>query len=106
MHSDSNPHEIKKEVKVYLTVFGALLFLTLVTVGVSYLHLNLLGAVILALVIASIKAALVACFFMHLISERAIIYIVLIFTVIFFLALVFLPLTESHNVITGTQIVH
>src|SRR6476646_12088204 len=70
----------------YLFVFYALLFGTLITVGASYIpfgHKSLNIAV--ALVIASGKAFLVAGYFMHLISEKKMIYGILAFTVFFFI---------------------
>ena len=79
MSSDS-PEEIKKHLKLYLGVFIALLFLTMVTVGVSYIHLPVGKAIALALFVATIKASLVALFFMHLSSERKIIYATLCLT--------------------------
>jgi cytochrome c oxidase subunit 4 len=84
--------EIKKETRVYIMVFVALAALTVVTVGVSYLHLNFGAAIALAMLVATIKGSLVACYFMHLISERKLIYWVLILTLVFFLALMLLPL--------------
>jgi caa(3)-type oxidase subunit IV len=64
---------------------------TLITVGVSYLHLARPAAIALALVIATAKAGLVAAFFMHLISEKRVIYGVLALTFAFFLLVLFLP---------------
>ena len=90
--SGNSVEEIKKETRVYILVFVALAVLTLVTVAVSYLHLSPLAAIALALFIASIKGSLVAAFFMHLISERKLIYAVLILTAVFFLALMLVPL--------------
>lgn len=58
--------EIDQHVKTYVKVFGTLLFLTLVTVGVSYLHVGVAWAVFIALVVASLKGGLVMTFFMHL----------------------------------------
>ena len=84
--------EIKKETRVYVLVFVALAVLTLVTVAVSYLHLSVGAAVAVALFIAAVKGSLVAAFFMHLISERKLVYAVLILTLAFFLVLIFLPL--------------
>ena len=46
----------------------------------------------LALLVATIKGSLVACYFMHLLSERKLIYAVLLITVAFFMVLLFLPL--------------
>lgn len=84
--------EIKKETRVYILVFVALAALTLVTVGVSYLHLSFGAAVALAMFVATIKGSLVACYFMHLISERKLILWVLILTLVFFLVLMVVPL--------------
>jgi cytochrome c oxidase subunit IV len=49
----------------YLGIFGVLIFLTLLTVGVSYVHLGALNLAV-AIAIASVKAGLVVTFFMHL----------------------------------------
>jgi len=89
--------EIRKETRTYLMVFVALAFFTIVTVGVSYLHLSFGPALALALLIATIKGSLVACFFMHLISERKLIYSVLVLTAVFFVVLMFLPLGTFLN---------
>ena len=90
--SGHSAEEIKKETRVYIMVFVALAALTLVTVAVSYLHLSFGAAIALALFIATIKGSLVAAFFMHLISERKLVYAVLILTLVFFVALLLLPL--------------
>ena len=90
--SGHSAEEIKKETRVYIMVFVALAALTLITVGVSYLHLSVGAAIALALFIATIKGSLVAAFFMHLISERKLIYAVLILTLVFFIVLLLLPL--------------
>ena len=51
--------------KVYATTLGILLVLTIITVGAAYVNLGA-GNVVVALFIATIKATLVALFFMHL----------------------------------------
>jgi cytochrome c oxidase subunit 4 len=98
--------DFKHHVRRYLYVFYALLFGTLITVGASYIpfgnhHVN----IAVALAIACGKAFLVAGFFMHLISERKLIYGLLAFTGCFVLGLMFLtlsayadfpPLTVTH----------
>jgi cytochrome c oxidase subunit 4 len=94
---DNSPEAVAKEIRKYLYVFGALAVLTLITVAISYLHLPIHEAVILALVVASIKGSLVAAFFMHLISERKLIYAVLIVTVFFFGMLMWGPWHQRHN---------
>ena len=84
--------DIKKHVRTYIIVFISLLALTMVTVAVSYLHLEIREAVIVALIIATVKGSLVASYFMHLISEKKIIYFTLVLTAVFFIALMWLPI--------------
>lgn len=91
--SAEHAEAVKKQIRGYLIVFAALIGLTIVTVAVSYLHLNILMAVLVALFIAGIKGSLVAAYFMHLISERKAIFWILYLTAIFFIALIFLPLS-------------
>ena len=93
MELTSTEH-VKKSVRVYIIVFVALMALTLITVAVSSLHLNVGAAIAVALIIASIKASLVAGYFMHLISEKRLIYAALALTALFFLALMFLPVSH------------
>ncbi|HAL57563.1 MAG TPA: hypothetical protein DCP63_14110 [Bacteroidetes bacterium] len=83
--------------RIYVVVFVALLALTIVTVSLSYLHLSVFPSVLLALIVASIKGYLVSNYFMHLISERRLIYAILVLTGIFFLSLIFLPLSHFHD---------
>jgi cytochrome c oxidase subunit IV len=92
-----DPAEIDRHVKVYITVFVALMALTLITVAVSYLHLSTPKAITVALFVATIKGSLVACYFMHLISEKRLIYAVLIITVFMFIALLALPAITHGN---------
>jgi cytochrome c oxidase subunit IV len=89
--------DIDKHVRVYITVFVALMALTLVTVAVSYLDLPPVMAITVALFVATIKGSLVACYFMHLISEKKLIYAVLVITVIKFIALLALPAITHSN---------
>jgi cytochrome c oxidase subunit 4 len=81
---DNSPEAIRKEVRKYLTVFAALAGLTIITVAIAQFHLPTWQAVTLALFVASIKGGLVAAVFMHLISEKKLIYAVLILTAFFF----------------------
>ena len=98
--------DFRHHVRRYLYVFYALLFGTRITVGASYIPFgNHAINIAVALVIACGKAFLVAGFFMHLVSERKMIYGLLAFTACFVLGLMFLtlsayadfpPLTVSH----------
>ena len=90
--SGHSVEEIKQETRTYVLVFVALAALTLITVAVSYLDLTIGAAVVVALLIASVKGSLVAGFFMHLIGERKLIYYVLLLTLVFLVALIFLPM--------------
>jgi len=99
---DQHSQDFKQVVRRYLYVFYALLFGTGVTVLASYIpfgHHALNIAV--ALFIACCKAFLVAGFFMHLISERKMIYGILIFTVIFLAGLMYLTIwsTDASSII-------
>jgi cytochrome c oxidase subunit 4 len=89
--------DIDRHVRVYITVFVALMALTIITVAVSRLHLPVHIAVTVALLVATIKGSLVACYFMHLISEKRLIYAVLTVTAFFFVALLALPVVTVHN---------
>ena len=94
MASTTTDHaaDIDRHVRVYITVFVALMVLTIVTVAISRLHLSVPVAVTVALLVATVKGTLVACYFMHLISEKKLIYAVLALTAFFFVALLALPI--------------
>src|SRR3954462_13546560 len=83
--------DIDRHVRIYITVFVALMALTIITVAVSRLHLPVPIAVSVALLVALVKGSLVACYFMHLVSEKKLIYAVLAVTVLFFAVLMALP---------------
>jgi cytochrome c oxidase subunit 4 len=87
------------QVRGYIGIFGALLALTLVTVGVSYLHLPTAPTVVLGLAIATAKATLVVLFFMHLKGERPMVYWPLALTMFLFAALfAFILWTEGDHI--------
>ena len=110
--SDTHSHEhIAKHVRVYITVFVALLIGTLVTVGMYSVHFESVAlTVAIAVVIASVKAFLVAGFFMHLVSEKKSIYTVLAVTGFFFAGLMALTIWAMHdfpdNTVQTQQPVH
>jgi cytochrome c oxidase subunit 4 len=84
---------LAEHVRRYLYVFYALLAGTVITVLASYIPFgNHAFNIAVALVIACCKAFLVAGFFMHLISERKMIYGLLVFTVFFFAGLMVLTI--------------
>jgi cytochrome c oxidase subunit 4 len=86
-------HDVSKAVRTYLLVFGALMVGTLITVWASYIDFGTPGInILVALIIATVKAGLVASFFMHLIDERKLIYGLLGATVFFFVGLMYVTL--------------
>ena len=88
-----SPEHFSHHVRRYLYVFYALLVGTLLTVGASFIPWgNREINIGVALFIAICKASLVACYFMHLISERKMIYGIMGFTAFFFIGLMFLTL--------------
>src|ERR1700741_4075741 len=89
--------DIDKNVRIYITVFVALMILSIVTVAVSRFHLPVPIAVTVALIVAIIKGSLVACYFMHLISEKKLIYAVLALTAAFFVVLLVVPVITVHD---------
>lgn len=90
----SNAHshdDIKKHVRTYMVIFFALLVGTAVTVWLNSVHFESATLTIgIALFVAIIKAGLVAGFFMHLLSEKKAIYMMLAVTIFFFVAMMFL----------------
>jgi cytochrome c oxidase subunit 4 len=97
MAGDHSAADIDRHVRIYITVFVALMVLTIVTVAVSRFHFPLAIAVSIALLVATIKGSLVACYFMHLISEKKLIYAVLVLTAVFFAVLLALPVVTHEN---------
>lgn len=106
-HEHADPHsaadanhsieEAKKHMVSYAIIGVALIVGTLLTVWASYIHFeSRVINIIVALAIAITKGSLVAGFFMHLISEKKMIYSVLAVTVFFFASLMFLTLWSMH----------
>ena len=85
----------------YRNVFIYLLIGTALTVAASYLEFNvkdsIAGAIFVGLAIATIKGYLVAANFMHLNSEKKMIYWILLLTVFFLILLLFIPLLWDIN---------
>ena len=95
--STDHAADIDRHVRIYITVFVALMVLTIVTVAVSYLDLSVPMAVAVALLVATVKGTLVACYFMHLVAEKKFIYVVLAMTAFFFLVLLAVPMLTHSN---------
>ena len=98
-HGHHNDQEsIAKEKRKYLIVFGMLALLTILTVAAAeMLHLPPMETILVALAIAIVKGSLVAAVFMHLLSERKLIYAVLVLTVFFFGVMIWGPWHHRNN---------
>ncbi len=96
--SESEAARVREHLRVYVMVFVALAVLTVVTVAISYLHLPTALAISVAMVVATVKAGLVAGYFMHLLSEEKVILWLLLLCAAFLVFLFVLPLgTETGN---------
>ena len=91
--------DIRKHVRIYLAVFAALGVLTVFTVLASYLTVSMPLAVVIALIIASVKAFLVAAYFMHLMSDRMTIYTILILTALCLIVMLLVPVLTSADMV-------
>jgi len=80
--------------KSYTTVWGALLVLTAITVWVSTIPLGVWNAAA-ALIIASVKAALVALYFMHLRHEIKLVLGFAIFPLLILALIIFGTLADT-----------
>ncbi len=95
-HDAAHAHE-SHSIRGYMFVYFALLIGTVFTVYAAQIDLGHHWNIVLALVIACVKAFLVGAYFMHLISEKKMIYSVLGFTTFFFVVLMGLTLYSMHN---------
>lgn len=80
--------------KTYIIVWLILLFLTVATVSVSYMQLGVFNAVA-ALLIASVKASLVALYFMHLRYEKELVWAFALFPIGFLALIIAGTLTDT-----------
>jgi cytochrome c oxidase subunit 4 len=89
IHHETPPEHVVSPV-TYLTIFGVLLVLTVVTVAVAFFDLGALN-VLVALGIAVIKAAFVILYFMHLRDSSRLTQTVVLVGLLFFV--IFLTFT-------------
>lgn len=104
---------VQQHVRKYLMVGATLLVFTIITVALSYIDFGVIFShlfrtklsegggrtvnVAVAMLVAAFKAGLVAAIFMHLSSERRMIYRILVFTVFFVLGLFWLTYLAWYN---------
>ena len=80
MAKNSAHDEHRPNIKLYVMVFAALMVLTFVTVAISKVHLPRPQAIALGLLVATVKASLVAAVFMLLWGEKKLISRILLVT--------------------------
>ena len=87
-HSGHTDHGLAHTMPVWMlvAVLGALMGLTILTVSVTSFDLGSEGNLIVAMVIATIKAALVVTFFMHLLWDKKF-HLILFLTAVLFVVL-------------------
>lgn len=101
LHDEHAAHDVSKHIRGYLMVGGTLLLFTAITVALSYYNFGTQKAnVAVAMLVATFKAGLVAAIFMHLSSEKRIIYRILIFTFFFVFGLFWLTYLAWYDPIT------
>jgi len=95
---------VAKHVKGYLLVGALLLVFTGITVWLSYVDFGSpKWNIIVAMIVATFKAGMVAAIFMHLKGERVTIWRFLIFTAIFAFGLFMLTFLHESDPIMGTH---
>jgi cytochrome c oxidase subunit 4 len=98
-HGAEGGHDHSHGVRIYIWVFVGLIIGTILTVAAWKVHLpTMFLTVLVALVIAGVKASLVAGWFMHLSSEKKMIYAILAFTAFFFLGMMLLTVFSMSDI--------
>jgi cytochrome c oxidase subunit 4 len=92
-HIHTEDHHITGN-KTSIIVWLALMILTAITVYVSYINFGVLNIVI-ALTVASIKASIVALYFMHLKFEDSITWVFALFPLSLLALLIALTITDT-----------
>jgi caa(3)-type oxidase subunit IV len=87
--SEQELQDVKKHVRRHIVIAVALAVGSVTTIWTSQTNFGSFSLNVAAtLAIASVQAFLVAAFFMHLLSEKKVIYCFLAFTAIFFAAVI------------------
>ena len=100
---DTTTQDIQKETKNYLVIFGGLILLGGVAIGVHFLQLPIKLSIVIILAIALTQAAISAAYYMHLIAEKKLIYFVLIMAAAFFLSMILLIAFGHFDTPQGTS---
>ncbi len=83
---NSNQSEFKRDILIYFSIIA----MTGLIVGISHLQLKIMG-IFLIVPIACTEAIILAYYFMHLMTKKKTIHLVLLLTVVVFITLLFWP---------------
>ena len=86
MDQNPNQSDFKRDIKIYFTIIA----LTGLILGIHHLRLGTLGIAMIVMVAVS-EAAILGYFFMHLMTKKKTIHLVLLLTIIVFITLLFWP---------------
>jgi len=86
MEEHSNQSEFKRDILIYF----AIIVLMGVIIAISHLRLKLLG-IFLIVPIACLEAGILAYYFMHLMTKKKTVHLLILLTVIVFINLLFWP---------------
>ena len=95
-HGDDHGHGLAHTMPVWMLigVLGALLVLTVATVAVTAVDLGAQGNLIVAMVIATVKAILVCTFFMHLLWDKKFNLVLFLTSVLFLILFLAMATTD------------
>jgi cytochrome c oxidase subunit 4 len=95
-HGDGHDHGLAHTTPVSLLfgILGALLVLTIATVAVTSVDLGAQGNLVVAMVIATVKAALVCTFFMHLLWDKKFNTVLFLTSVLFLILFLSMATTD------------
>jgi len=86
MEDHSQKDEFKRDILIYFSIIA----LTGLIITISHLQLKVLG-IFLIVPIACTEASILAFFFMHLMTKKKTVHLVLLLTLIVFITLLFWP---------------
>lgn len=95
MNTEKTSHHIIP-FKTYIGVFTALIILTVITVAVSFVDLGAYNMVV-ALLVAGVKASLVAMFFMHLLYDKKLNLAIFLSSIIFLVIFIVFTMFDTMN---------
>lgn len=102
--ADTQPHDAFHDtvghvvpLRLLITIFAALIALTFITVGVTFVDFGRDPNLIIAIAIAVVKASLVALYFMHLRWDSPFNSLVLVAAFVFVALIIIFALVDSYS---------